>query len=51
MLGMMAEVKTPPKRVAASAARAISHPACESCGYEFDRLLNICEKCGERRDD
>ena len=51
MLGIMAEVKTTPKRVPVSAARAISHPACESCGYEFDRLLNICEKCGEKRDD
>ena len=51
MLGMMAEVKAAPKRVPVSAARAISHPACESCGYEFDRLLNICEKCGEKRDD
>ena len=51
MKELLAEVKTSPKRVAVSAARAVSHPACESCGYEFDRLLNICEQCGEKRDD
>ncbi len=51
MLGMLAEVKIAPKRVAVSATREISHPACESCGYEFDRLLNICEQCEVKRDD
>jgi predicted Zn-ribbon and HTH transcriptional regulator len=51
MLGSLKEVKRAAPRVPVSAVRAISHPACESCGYEFDRLLNICEKCGEKRDD
>ena len=51
MKELLAEVKATDKRVAVTASRAISHPACESCGYEFDRLLNICEKCGEKRDD
>ncbi len=51
MLGSFKEVKTAPKRVAVTATRAISHPACTSCGHEFDRLLNICEQCGEKRDD
>ena len=48
---LLAEVKATDKRVAVTASRAISHPACNSCGYEFDRLLNICEQCGEKRDD
>ena len=51
MKELLAEVKTTDKRVAVTASRAISHPACNSCGYEFDRLLNICEQCGEKRDD
>ena len=51
MLGSLEDTPTPRKRVAVSAIRAISHPACTSCGYEFDRLLNICEQCGDKRDD
>ena len=51
MLGSLEDTPTPRKRVAVTATRAISHPACTSCGHEFDRLLNICEQCGDKRDD
>ena len=51
MLGLLEDTPTPRKRVAVTATRAISHPACTACGFEFDRLLNICEKCGDLRDD
>ena len=50
MLGSLKDVKRPSKRFAVEPDKAISHPACNECGYHFDRLLNICEECGVTKD-